>query len=124
VKQSGGHIFVYSEPDKGSTFKIYFPIVGSAVDPEPPPLPELEREEGVNTILLVEDEDQVRVLARTILRSERYIVLDVTERRGGASHLRATRREYRSAADRCGVAPNERTGTGRAPCVAPPETRQ
>src|SRR5688572_29816276 len=76
VKQSGGHIFVYSEPGKGSTFKIYFPRVGAVVEALPSPDNVLAPERSGATILLVEDEDQVRNLARTILRRQGYVVLD------------------------------------------------
>jgi PAS domain S-box-containing protein len=76
VKQSGGHIFVYSEPGKGSTFKIYFPRVGAVVEALSSPDNALAPERSGATILLVEDEDQVRNLARTILRRQGYVVLD------------------------------------------------
>ena len=75
VKQSGGHIFVYSEPAKGSTFKIYFPRVGAAVEALPAAQAAPEPDHSGGTILLVEDEDQVRSLARTILRRQGYVVL-------------------------------------------------
>jgi len=76
VKQSGGHIFVYSEPGTGTTFKIYFPRVGGVIEDRPSTLPDLEPEHQTGTVLLVEDEDQVRILARTILRRQGYVVLD------------------------------------------------
>jgi two-component system cell cycle sensor histidine kinase/response regulator CckA len=85
VKQSGGHIFVYSEPGKGSTFKIYFPRVGGAVDPLPSRDAAPEPARRVATILLVEDEDQVRTMARTILRRQGHVVLDASN--GGEALL-------------------------------------
>src|SRR3989449_5016356 len=74
VKQSGGHIWVYSEPGRGTTFKIYLPRVEEAVDPSVarPRLPEPAR--GHETILLVEDEPAVRGLARDVLRAHGYTV--------------------------------------------------
>ncbi len=80
VKQSGGHISVYTEEGKGSTFKVYFPRLGAGVvDAAAPWAPafEAETERATGTILLVEDEEQVRVLARGILRRQGYVVLDV-----------------------------------------------
>lgn len=76
VKQSGGHIFVYSEPGKGSTFKVYFPSVGAIAEDAAAPQPAPEPEQRCGTILLVEDEDQVRVVARNILRQRGHVVLD------------------------------------------------
>ncbi len=76
VKQSGGHIWLYSEVDKGTTFKIYFPRNDHArptTDTNPPEVLVLS---GVETVLLVEDEWQVREIARTILRRNGYNVLD------------------------------------------------
>ncbi|MBK7395800.1 MAG: PAS domain S-box protein [Myxococcales bacterium] len=76
VKQSGGHILVYSELDKGTTFKIYFPRVSAAAAALPSQsIPHIPLEHRTGTVLLVEDEEQVRVLATTILRREGYVVL-------------------------------------------------
>ncbi len=87
VQQSGGNIWVYSEPGKGTTFKVYLPRVDDEVDvPRPPIAPATLR--GTETILLVEDEEQVRVIALNILRRQGYQVIVRAERGGGAPHLR------------------------------------
>jgi PAS domain S-box-containing protein len=77
VQQCGGHLWVYSEPGHGTTFKLYFPRI-DALRPAalaPTPLsPSALR--GTETILLVEDEEQVRRVAHGILRRNGYNVLD------------------------------------------------
>jgi len=76
VKQSGGHIWLYTEVGKGTTFKIYFPRNDRARATTETSPPEVLVLSGVETILLVEDEWQVREIARTILRRNGYNVLD------------------------------------------------
>ncbi|MBE0544413.1 MAG: response regulator [Verrucomicrobia bacterium] len=74
VQQSGGHIGVYSELGKGTTFKIYFPRVEQPLDaasrPVIGPLPR-----GTETLLVVEDEPSVRHLARGVLEAQGYEVI-------------------------------------------------
>jgi len=77
VKQSEGHIGVYSEPGKGTTFKVYLPRIDQAVEViAPTQVPVDEPPRGCETILLVEDEEAVRSLARGLLESSGYEVLE------------------------------------------------
>lgn len=75
VKQSDGYIWVYSEPGKGSTFKIYLPQVKEAAAEEIPVKPKAKSLQGSETILLVEDDDQVRDVGEMILSNYGYKVL-------------------------------------------------
>jgi len=77
VRQSGGMICVDSALGSGTTFSVYFPVAAGAISPVPEPV-SLERPSlfGKETILLVEDEESVRVLLRTILNNFGYAVLD------------------------------------------------
>ncbi|MCE9582813.1 MAG: response regulator [Planctomycetes bacterium] len=75
IKQSGGNIWVYSEPGKGTTFKIYFPSVSESVA-HPAPAAARDIPRGSETLLLVEDEPAVRKLACTVLRGKGYAVLE------------------------------------------------
>jgi signal transduction histidine kinase/ActR/RegA family two-component response regulator len=76
VQQSGGHIWVYSEPGRGTTFKVYFPRVVDLAESESVRAPpQASPERGSETVLLVEDEDQVRQLVCDILSADGYRVL-------------------------------------------------
>ncbi len=85
VQQSGGHIWVYSEPGCGTTFKIYLPRTTLTLQTGLIPLVEATTAGGVETILLVEDEPQVRQLIRTLLTKRGYNVLDAAN--GGEALL-------------------------------------
>jgi len=77
VKQSGGHIAVASEPDRGTTFRVYLPRVEEALHP---PLqvagaPRVDAPSGGETILVVDDNDSVRTLVCAVLAPRGYRVL-------------------------------------------------
>jgi PAS domain S-box-containing protein len=75
VKQSGGYIWVYSEPDHGSTFKVYLPRVDEPVEAASSATDETSTRRGTETILLVEDEEAIRELTRVILAGQGYNVV-------------------------------------------------
>jgi PAS domain S-box-containing protein len=89
VKQSGGYIWVYSEPGAGSTFKVYLPLVGGRVEAAPAATEEFADRKATETILLVEDEEAVRELAKMILEAQGYCVL-VAENAVHAEQLAAS----------------------------------
>jgi len=99
VKQSGGHVWVYSEPGKGATFKIYLPRVDGPGTPVEAPAGAGELPRGTETILLVEDEASLRELVRECLEGGGYTVLparhgaealEIAERHGGCLQLLMT----------------------------------
>jgi PAS domain S-box-containing protein len=80
VQQSGGHIWVYSEPGRGTTFKVYLPCADAeaGMAGEPQQEPEFRRGEGT-TILLVEDDPVIRRLAQRMLDSQGYSVIEAED---------------------------------------------
>jgi CheY-like chemotaxis protein len=76
VRQHGGHLWVYSEPDRGTTFKIYFPAVDAVVPAHQDAPPARTLLTGTETILLAEDEEGVRAVAADVLRQCGYVVLE------------------------------------------------
>ncbi len=85
VKQSGGSIWAYSEPGNGTSFKIYLPIC-DAGEPDEPALMALPALSGTETILVVEDNAEVRSFVAAALKGYGYQVLTVD---GGAQALQA-----------------------------------
>jgi two-component system, cell cycle sensor histidine kinase and response regulator CckA len=82
VKQSGGHMSVYSEPGIGTSMKVYLPAA-EAFPGEAPPLddstPSVPAAAGTETILLVEDDERVRRFTRTVLEDLGYRVIEAED---------------------------------------------
>jgi two-component system cell cycle sensor histidine kinase/response regulator CckA len=98
VHQSGGTVWVYSEVGKGTTFKVFLPRVDADVDATRSAAPEATMH-GTETILLVDDDEPVRLVARAILRKYGYSVIEASnageallhaEAHPGAIHLLVT----------------------------------
>jgi signal transduction histidine kinase len=89
VKQSGGYVWVYSEPGQGTTFKIYLPRVDQSVRPIHRDSVRPEDLRGTERILLVEDEEPVREVTARLLRRAGYTV---EEHRDGNAALNAFER--------------------------------
>jgi len=79
VKQSGGYIWAYSEPDKGTVFKIYFPMTPASVRDGATLCLPAETSRGSERILLVEDEQAVRAVASRILKKNGYQVTEASD---------------------------------------------
>ncbi len=90
VKQAGGHIWAYSEPGQGATFKVYLPRASGV----PTPVDVLvvdHPQRGSETVLLVEDDDEVRAIAARALAEHGFVVL---EARDGVDALEVARRHH------------------------------
>jgi two-component system cell cycle sensor histidine kinase/response regulator CckA len=79
VKQSGGHLWVYSEVGKGTTFKIYLPRIDEVTEGDAARDTLVELPRGRETVLLTEDEKQVRQMIRMILEMSGYRVLEAAD---------------------------------------------
>lgn len=99
VKQSGGYIWVYSEPGIGTSFKVYFPRSDRLEETHQPAQAPTPSPKGTETVLLVEDEQSVRELAELILLENGYNVLqaangkealEILEPHDGTVHLLIT----------------------------------
>jgi len=99
VKQTGGNVWVYSEPGKGTAFKIYLPRIEETVEAAERRRPAAARARGAETVLVVEDEEVLRRLASRILSLAGYKVLEariggealvLCEQHDGPIHLMLT----------------------------------
>jgi two-component system, cell cycle sensor histidine kinase and response regulator CckA len=88
IKQSGGYIWLYSEPDRGTTVKVYLPVVTRPLD-RVGEQEEMPRGQG-ETILVVEDDEAVRTLARRCLEEAGYRVLEAAAGREGLELVTAS----------------------------------
>ncbi len=100
IKQHGGHIWAYSEPGKGATFKVYLPAVAEADIDIPRTAAATRRDtRGTETVMVLEDEPMVRKLVQTVLGQKGYTVLAadspeealiLSEQHAGPIHLLVT----------------------------------
>ncbi len=79
AQQSGGFVWVYSEVGIGTTFKVYMPRTEDQVDPVAAPTVAPSTLRGTETVLVVEDDAQVRQMTGTMLRRHGYTVLDAAD---------------------------------------------
>jgi two-component system cell cycle sensor histidine kinase/response regulator CckA len=81
IKQHHGYINVYSEPGKGTIFRIYLPLIETEIGPRDAPPAEVEERlpGGTETVLVAEDDDAVRKLSRAILQEFGYTVIEATD---------------------------------------------
>jgi PAS domain S-box-containing protein len=93
VQQSGGHMEVASEVGKGTTFRVYFPLVGQSLDVPARPIQTDPVPRGTETLLVVEDEPAVRHLTHNVLEGLGYEVL----RASNGQHALNVAREHKGA---------------------------
>ncbi len=79
VRQSGGFVWAYSEPGRGSSFKVYLPLVEAPVEAEPQRAPNVRLEAGGLAVLLVEDDATVRAIVRRMLDGHGFDVLEASD---------------------------------------------
>jgi CheY-like chemotaxis protein len=77
VKQHNGYVTVYSEPDMGTVFRIYFPLTGAAIETNPSAAETIRG--GKETILVAEDDKEVRHLIRNILVEFGYTIIEARD---------------------------------------------
>ena len=95
VKQSGGYVWVYSEPNQGTTFKIYLPRVDQPAEESGAEKRTMNVMRGTETILLVEDDPQLRQLSSSVLAHCGYHVLTAGSPEEGLKICQANHRDIR-----------------------------
>ena len=92
IKQHGGFINVYSEPGRGTTFKIYLPMDGEEREKAPPPVPVAGgAATGRETVLLAEDDEQLRAVTMQILEGHGYTVIEAADGKEAVERFRENR---------------------------------
>jgi CheY-like chemotaxis protein len=93
IVEAGGHLWFYTEPGLGTTFKAYLPIVAGEAAPARDVAP-AEESRGAETILLVEDEPSVRAVTARMLRSLGYTVLEAAHGEAALSLASTSQQEF------------------------------
>ena len=91
IKQSGGHVWVYSEPGRGTTFKIYLPCADRKLGLAEPEIEAAPPRRDGTTVLLVEDDRTMRGLTRKMLEDHGYSVVEAENGKSALDQLRTRR---------------------------------
>jgi len=79
IKQHNGYINIYSEPGKGTTFRIYLPVIESEVEKKNTEAYVVHKKSGTETILIAEDEEDVREITKIVLEGHGYTVIEAVD---------------------------------------------
>ncbi|HEY4481438.1 MAG TPA: response regulator [Candidatus Brocadiaceae bacterium] len=79
IKQHNGYINIYSEPGKGTTFRIYLPVIESKVEKKNTEAQHVVHKGGTETILIAEDEEDVREITKIVLEGHGYTVIEAVD---------------------------------------------
>ena len=90
IKQHNGYINVYSEPGKGTTFRIYLPLIEAEVERKKPEA-HIIHKGGTETILIAEDDEDIRKLTKTVLEGHGYTVIEAVDGRDAVEKFSANK---------------------------------